>query len=37
LLCKDNLGLYNTWSEANALFWNERIIYKPEYDSLYKL
>jgi hypothetical protein len=31
LLCKDNLGLYNTRSlKKNDFFWNESIIYKPE-------
>jgi hypothetical protein len=37
LLCKDNLGLYSIWSDKYDLFWNESIIYKPEYNSLYKL
>ena len=37
LLCKDNLELKNTWSEENESFWNEHIIYKPDFDKLYKL
>ena len=37
LLCKDNLELNNKWTEENELFWNEHIIYKPEFDKLYKI
>ena len=37
LLCKDNLELNNKWTEENELFWKEHIIYKPDFDKLYKL
>jgi len=37
LLSKDNLELNNTWTEENELFWYEHIIYKPEFDKIYKL
>ena len=37
LLAKDNLELNNTWTAENERFWNEHIIYKPDYKDLYKL
>ena len=37
LLCKDNLELNNKWSEENEAFWNENIIYKPDYNKIYKV
>ena len=37
LLVKDNLELNNKWSEENELFWNKNIIYKPDFDKIYKL
>ena len=37
LLVKDNLELHNKWTEENEIFWNEHIIYKPDYKDLYKI
>jgi ribosomal protein S27AE len=37
LLSKDNLELNNKWSEENEIYWNEYIIYNPDFDKIYKL
>jgi undecaprenyl pyrophosphate synthase len=37
LLAKDNLRLKNKWTDENETFWNEYIIYKPEFKTLYKI
>jgi len=37
LLAKDNLELKNTWTEENEDFWNDHIIYKPDFKDLYKV
>ena len=37
LIVKDNLELHNKWTEENEIFWNEHIIYKPDYKDLYKI
>ena len=37
LLAKDNVRLSNTWTEENEDFWNDHIIYKPDFKTLYKV
>jgi len=37
LLAKDNVRLSNMWTDENELFWNEHILYKPDFKDLYKL
>ena len=37
LLVKDNLELNNKWTDENELFWNENVIYKPDFHKIYKL
>ena len=37
LLAADNLRLKNTWTEENEVFWNEHILYKPDFKDLYKV
>ena len=37
LLAADNLRLNNTWTEENEVFWNEHILYKPDFKDLYKV
>ena len=37
LLAYDNLRLHNTWTEENEVFWNEHILYHPEFKTLYKV
>ena len=37
LLAADNLRLYNTWTEENEVFWNDHIVYHPEFKDLYKV
>jgi len=37
LLSKDNLELHNKWTKENEIYWNEHIIYKPDYKDLYKI
>jgi hypothetical protein len=37
LLSKDNLELSNKWTKENEIFWNEHILYKPDYKDLYKI
>jgi len=37
LLAKDNVRLYNKWTDENELFWNEHILYKPDFKYLYKI
>ena len=37
LLATDNLWVHNTWTEENERFWNEHILYKPDFKDLYKV
>jgi len=37
LLAKNNLELSNKWTDENEIFWNEHILYKPDYTDLYKI
>ena len=37
LLSKDNLELSSKWTEENEMYWNEHIIYKPDFIEIYKL
>jgi hypothetical protein len=37
LLATDNLRVHNTWTEENERFWNEHILYKPDFKDLYKV
>ena len=35
LLAVDNLTKLNKWTAENEAYWNENIIYKPEFQVIY--